>query len=59
MVVVSTTTSGCTMISCEEYCVGSSVIVESEMSEFLLGYTLRPLEDWLEEEWCDDDDRWW
>lgn len=31
--VVSTTTSGCTMISCEEYCVGSSVMVVREMSD--------------------------
>ena len=39
---VSTTTSGCTTISCDEYCVGSSVIVLRDRSEGILGYT-RPL----------------
>ena len=36
-VVVSTTISGCTIISCDEYCVGSSVMVVSEISLGTLG----------------------
>lgn len=40
-VVVSTTTSGCTIISCEEYCVGSSVMVLSDMSDGIRGYICR------------------
>ena len=36
---VSTTTSGCTTISCDEYCVGSSVMVLRERSEGIRGYT--------------------
>lgn len=38
-VVVSTTTSGWTIISWEEYCVGSSVMVDRDTSEFMRGYT--------------------
>lgn len=44
--VVSTMTSGCTITlgwtitSCDEYCVGSSVIVDRLQSEGILGYTL-------------------
>lgn len=41
-VVVSTTTSGSTTISCEEYCVGSSDIVVKEISEGILGYVRLP-----------------
>lgn len=41
-VVVSTTTSGSTTISCEEYCVGSSDIVVSDISDGILGYVLLP-----------------
>lgn len=38
-VVVSTTTSGSTIISCDEYCVGSSDIVVREISDGILGYS--------------------
>lgn len=48
-VVVSTTTSGWTMISWEEYCVGSSDIVDSDSSELNLGYILLP-DRWTREE---------
>ena len=42
IVVVSTTTSGSTTISCEEYWLGSSVIVVRDTSEGIRGYGWRP-----------------